>query len=87
MLSWLFDDNEDNHGQLYWEELKECCLLLSMLSWLFDDNERQPRTTLLGRIEGILSFVCKNKSPEGLPSGEKKISFILSLFLSLLYIR
>lgn len=57
-----------------------------MLSWLFDDNGGQPWATLLGRIEGMLSFVYK-KSPEGLPSGGKKISFILSLFLSLLYIR
>ena len=32
-------------------------ILLSMLSWLFDDNEGQPWTTLLGRIEGMLSVV------------------------------
>ena len=32
-------------------------ILLSMLSWLFDDNGGQPWTTLLGRIEGILSVV------------------------------
>ena len=28
-----------------------------MLSWLFEDNDRQPWTTSLGRIEGMLSFV------------------------------
>lgn len=60
-------------------------ILLSMLSWLFDDNEGQPWTTLLGRIEGMLSFVYK-KIPRKLAFGEKEdILYLITIFVVVVY--
>lgn len=60
-------------------------ILLSMLSWLFDDNDRQPWTTSLGRIEGILSVVYK-KIPRRLAFGGKEdILYLITIFVVVVY--